>query len=63
MIDERLGMADDLDPDSYLRRWRVELFMRDIKITMGLDVLRGQSPELVGREIWMQAIGYISSGL
>jgi hypothetical protein len=50
--------SDDALAELYLRRWRVELFMRDIKVTMGLDILRCQSPELIEREIWMQAIGY-----
>ena len=42
----------------YRRRWAVELCFRDIKTTLGLDVLRCQSPELVEKEIWMQAFGY-----
>jgi G:T/U-mismatch repair DNA glycosylase len=45
-----------LDPDLYpkdeiaalyLQRWDVELFFRDIKTTMGFDVLRCQSPEMI----------------
>jgi hypothetical protein len=50
--------SDEALAELYLRRWRVELFMRDIKITMGLDVLRCLSPALIEREIWMQAIAY-----
>ena len=50
--------SDHALAELYLRRWRVELFMRDIKVTLGLDVLRGQSPDIVVREIWIQAIGY-----
>ena len=42
----------------YRRRWAVELCFRDIKTTLGLDVLRCQSPELIEKEIWMQAIAY-----
>lgn len=55
---DSIRYSDHALAELYLRRWRVELFMRDIKVTMGLDVLRGQSPALVEREIWMQAIGY-----
>ena len=44
----------------YMRRWKIELFFRDIKVTLGLDVLRCQSPELVEKEVWMQAIAYNS---
>ena len=42
----------------YRRRWSVELFFRDIKIILGMDVLRCCSPELVEKEIWMQVFGY-----
>lgn len=42
----------------YRRRWAVELYLRHIKITMNMDVLRCQSPEMVDRELWMHAIAY-----
>lgn len=42
----------------YLRRWAVELFFRDIKITLGMDVLRCQTPAMVRKEIVMHAIAY-----
>jgi hypothetical protein len=42
----------------YLRRWSVELFFRDIKTTLGLDVLRCLSPELIEKEIYLQVIAY-----
>lgn len=42
----------------YRRRWAVELYFRDIKTTLGLDVLRCQTPELVRKEVWLQAIAY-----
>lgn len=42
----------------YFRRWAVELFFRDIKITLGMDVLRCQSPAMVQKEIVMHAIAY-----
>ena len=42
----------------YLRRWAVELFFRDIKITLGMDVLRCQTPDMVRKEIVMHAIAY-----
>lgn len=44
--------------DLYYRRWSVELFFRDIKITLGMDVLRCKSPEMVRKEITMHAIAY-----
>jgi hypothetical protein len=42
----------------YLRRWAVELFFRDIKITLGMDVLRCHTPAMVRKEIVMHAIAY-----
>ena len=42
----------------YLRRWSVELFFRDIKITLGMDVLRCLTPAMVRKEIVMHAIAY-----
>ena len=42
----------------YRRRWAVELCFRDIKTTLGLDVLRCRTPELVEKEVWLQAIAY-----
>lgn len=42
----------------YFRRWAVELFFRDIKISIGMDVLRCKSPAMVRREIIMHAIAY-----
>ena len=42
----------------YLRRWAVELCFRDIKTTLGLDVLRCQTPALVRKEIVMHALAY-----
>lgn len=42
----------------YFRRWAIELFFRDLKTTLGLDVLRCLSPALVRKEIAMHAIAY-----
>jgi hypothetical protein len=42
----------------YRRRWAVELHLRDIKITLGMDVLRCKSPAMVRKELWMHAVAY-----
>ena len=44
--------------DLYRQRWDVELFFRDIKTTMGMDVLRCRTPDLVKKEILMHFIAY-----
>jgi hypothetical protein len=36
---------------AYLRRWRLEMCLDDLKTTLGLDALRCQSPEMVHREL------------
>lgn len=42
----------------YYRRWMAELFLRDIKITLGMDVLRCKSPAMVEKELLMHLIAY-----
>lgn len=42
----------------YFRRWDVELFFRDIKTTMGMDILRCQTPDMIRKEILMNFIAY-----
>ena len=44
----------------YLQRWQVELFFRDIKTTLGMDVLRRKTPDMVEKEIIMHFIAYNS---
>ena len=42
----------------YFQRWRCELFLRDLKITLHMDILRCKSPRMVRKEIWMHLIAY-----
>src|SRR5687768_2026836 len=42
----------------YLRRWRMELGLRDIKVTMDMEMLRTQTPARVQAELAMFLIGY-----
>lgn len=42
----------------YRRRWRAEIGLRDVKITLGMDVLRCKSPEMVDRELRVIAIAH-----
>lgn len=44
--------------DLYRQRWMAELFLRDIKITQGMDILRCKSPALVHKELAMHTIAY-----
>ena len=42
----------------YFKRWQVEVFFRDIKVTLAMDVLRCKTPQMVDKEILMHVIGY-----
>lgn len=42
----------------YAQRWQIELHYRQIKTNLSLDVLRGLSPQIIERELWMHAIAY-----
>jgi hypothetical protein len=57
LLDE-VAYPDAAIAELYRRRWAVELFFRHIKTTLGLDVLRCGSPELITKEIWLQVFGY-----
>jgi len=59
LIDAKTYTAADI-ADLYYRRWDVELFFRDIKTTMGMDILRCRTPAMVRKEILMHLIVYNS---
>lgn len=42
----------------YFQRWNVELYFRDIKTTMGMDILRCKTPDMIRKEILMYLIAY-----
>ena len=42
----------------YRARWQAELDLRSLKGTLGMDVLRCQSPDMVGKEFWMHLLAY-----
>jgi hypothetical protein len=42
----------------YAHRWEIELRFRDIKTTMGMEVLRTKTPEMIEKEILMYMIAY-----
>ena len=42
----------------HFRRRALELFLRDLKQTLGLDVLRCPTPKMVEKEIVMHALAY-----
>jgi hypothetical protein len=42
----------------YRMRWHAELFLRDIKITLGMDALKCKTPAMIEKEITMYLIAY-----
>jgi hypothetical protein len=42
----------------YARRWQIELWFRDVKTSMGMEVLRCKSPQLAHKELEMFFIAY-----
>jgi len=42
----------------YHQRWLAELDIRALKISLGMDVLRCQTPEMVRKEIWTCLLAY-----
>ena len=50
--------AKDDIAELYHSRWQAELDIRAIKITMGMDILRCKTPEMVRREIWTCLLAY-----
>jgi len=57
LLDATVYTAEIL-ADLYRQRWCIELFLRDIKITMGMDVMRCKTPALVQKEFTMHLIAY-----
>ena len=48
---------EDLDK-LYRQRWHVELDFRNIKTTLGMDILRCKDPEMVEKELWVNLLAY-----
>jgi len=57
LSDAKLYPASQL-AELYYRRWSIELFYRDVKTTMHMEVLRTKSPAMIEKELLMHAIAY-----
>ena len=42
----------------YRRRWQAELYLRSLKTTLQMDILRGQTPAVVRNEVWGHLLAY-----
>jgi len=57
LLDADVYSARDL-AELYRARWHAELDLRSLKITLGMDVLRCQSPAMVRKEVWAHLLAY-----
>jgi hypothetical protein len=57
LLDHRKVSKDDLSA-LYARRWHVELDLRNLKTTMGMDVLSCQTPEMNEKQLWVHLLAY-----
>jgi hypothetical protein len=66
-VDELVVVTTILDPARagaadlaglYRARWQAELNLRSLKVTLQMDILRGQSPGVVRLELWGHLLAY-----
>jgi hypothetical protein len=57
LLDNEKYSAADL-ATLYRARWNAELYLRSIKTTLGMDVLRCKTPEMVRKELWAHLLAY-----
>jgi hypothetical protein len=57
LLDAESYSAEDI-AQLYRRRWQAELDLRSLKQGLQMDVLRGQSPEMIRKEVWGHLLAY-----
>ncbi len=57
MLEHRKVSKDDLWA-LYARRWNVELDLRKLKTTTGMDVLSCQTPQMNEKQLWVHLLAY-----
>jgi hypothetical protein len=57
LLDPQLYPAKDILL-AYLRRWRLEMCLDDLKTTLHMESLRSRSPEMAQRELYMRLIAH-----
>lgn len=57
LLDAATYAAADL-AELYRRRWQAELDLRALKQTLQMDILRGQTPAMVRKEVWAHLLVY-----
>ena len=57
LLDHESYPADEVG-SLYFHRWEIEVCFRDIKTTLGMDMLRTKSPQMIEKELLMHQIVY-----
>jgi len=57
LLDPQLYPAQEI-LQAYLRRWRLEMCLDDLKTTLKMDMLRSRSPEMAQRELHARLIAH-----
>jgi Transposase DDE domain len=57
LLDPELYPAHEI-LQAYLRRWRLEMCLDDLKTTLEMEMLRSRSPEMAQKEIYARLIGH-----
>jgi len=57
LLDPQLYPAQEI-LQAYLRRWRLEMCLDDLKTTLEMERLRSRSPEMVQREVYAHLIAH-----
>ena len=57
LLDHRRVGKDDLSA-LYAHRWNVELDLRNLKTTTGMDVLSCQTPQMNEKQLWVHLLAY-----
>jgi hypothetical protein len=57
LLDAELYPAQEL-LQAYLRRWRLEMCLDDLKTTLAMEMLRSHSPAMVQKELYARLIGH-----
>ena len=57
LLDPQLYPAQEILA-AYLRRWRLEMCLDDLKTTLKMDMLRGRSPQMAQKELYTRLIAH-----
>lgn len=57
LLDPQIYTHSEL-AELYCKRWRVEVNLRHLKTTLNMEMLRGKSPEMVRKEVYVHLMAY-----